>query len=127
MLGLPGESDAGERNFYRASIPRRLVTIVAGVAFNLVFAGICFTAVNMAPTPGAVVANGPAAIGGLHNGDTIMSIDDLQIRHDTVEHATADLHTATAASQGRPMHVLYHAPDGSTRTTTVTPWLVVVN
>jgi membrane-associated protease RseP (regulator of RpoE activity) len=81
----------------------------------------------MAPTPGAVVANGPAAIAGLHNGDSILSIDDIAIRHDTSDDATADLHTATAASQGRPMHVVYRASDGSTRSTTVTPWLVVWN
>jgi regulator of sigma E protease len=127
MLGLPGEADAGERNFYRASIPRRLVTIVAGVAFNFIFAGICFTAVDLAPTSSFVAANGPAALGGLHNGDSILSIDGRQIRHDTPSDATADLHAATETSQGRPMHVVYHASDGSTRTTTVAPWLVVLN
>jgi regulator of sigma E protease len=37
MLGLEGEADAGERNFYRATIPRRLATIAAGVISNLVF------------------------------------------------------------------------------------------
>src|ERR1700736_4083385 len=39
MLGLEGEADAGERNFYRASIPKRLATLMAGVAANMIFAG----------------------------------------------------------------------------------------
>ena len=30
MMGLEGEADAGERNFYRATIPRRSATILAG-------------------------------------------------------------------------------------------------
>src|SRR3989442_2245999 len=43
MLGIAGESDAGERNFFRASIPRRPSTIPAGVVSNFIFARPCLT------------------------------------------------------------------------------------
>ncbi|MFZ2034256.1 MAG: site-2 protease family protein, partial [Candidatus Dormiibacterota bacterium] len=37
MLGLTGESDAGDRNFYRASRPRRFATVAAGIVSNFIF------------------------------------------------------------------------------------------
>lgn len=125
MLGVEGESDAGERNFYRASKPRRALTMFAGIAFNLIFAGICFTVVNLAPTPSKVVAGGALAAAGVGDGATIVAINGTTIRHDTPEHVTTDLHAATAADQGRPMHVTYRTANGALRTTVVQPQLVV--
>ncbi len=43
MLGLEGEADAGERNFYRASIPKRMMVILAGIVANMILAGLLFT------------------------------------------------------------------------------------
>src|ERR1700719_1812094 len=51
MLGLTGESDAGERNFYRASRPRRFATVSAGIIANFIFGGFIFAIVDMQPTP----------------------------------------------------------------------------
>src|SRR5207253_7734870 len=103
MLGLEGEPDAGDRNFYRASKPRRFSTLAAGIVFNFVFAGLCFTAVNMAPTPSRVLAGGPLATAGVGDGATIIAIDGVAVRHDTPPDVTTDLHAATARSQGRPL------------------------
>jgi regulator of sigma E protease len=127
MLGLEGESDAGERNFYRASIPKRFVTIAAGVVFNFVFAAVCLAAVNMQSTPAHVTSSGAAARAGLRDGDLILSVDGRAIRNDDYLHTSADLHRATSASKGQPMQVVYRTPSGAVRTTTVTPELVIIN
>lgn len=127
MLGLQGEADAGERNFYRASIPKRFITILAGVLFNFVFAAGCFAVVYMQSTPSRVQPSSPAQKAGLREGDEILRVDGTVIRSDTKEHVTDDLHTVTAAAQGRPMRVTYRGSDGTVRTTTVKPELVVIN
>ena len=126
MLGLEGEADAGERNFYRASRPRRFITIAAGIIFNFIFAGICFTIVAMAPTPSHVIPGGALAAAGVGDGATILSINGMPIRSDTTADVTNDLHRATAADQGRPMTVVYRASDGSVHTVTIRPQLVVI-
>lgn len=129
MLGLPGEADAGERNFYRATIPKRFATIAAGILFNFIFAILIFTLVNVAQpsAPWSVVAAQPAATAGIPNGAQITSIDGTSIRDDSRDDVSIDLHTAVAASQGRAMHVTYTAQDGATDTTTVQPELVILN
>jgi regulator of sigma E protease len=129
MLGLPGEADAGERNFYRASIPRRFATIAAGIVFNFAFAIICFTVVNIAASglPWSVLPGTPAAAAGVPNGAAITSVDGRPIRDDSRENVTGDLHAATNASRGRPIQVTYRMTDGRTRTTVVAPELVVFN
>lgn len=125
MLGVEGEDDAGERNFYRASKTRRALTMFAGIAFNLIFAGICFAVVNMAPTPSKVIPSGGLAAAGVPDGATIVAINGTAIRHDTPDHVTSDLHAATEADQGRPMRVTYRTSDGAVRTAVVQPQLVV--
>ena len=124
MLGMEGEADAGDRNFYRASKTRRFLTVAAGIVFNIVFAGLCFTAVNLAPTPSRVSPGGALAAAGVGNGAVIDSINGSPIRHDTLENVANDLHRATQADQGRPMHITYTA-NGSAHSVAVTPQLTV--
>ena len=126
MLGLEGEADAGERNFYRASKPRRFATIAAGIIFNFVFAGICFTVVDMAPTPSHVIPGGALVSAGVTDGATILSVNGMPIRNDSTVNVANDLHKATEADQGRPMVVVYRASDGSMHTVTISPQLVVI-
>jgi len=126
MLGLASEADACERNFYRASMPRRLATISAGVVFNFVFAILLFTIVNMVPTSSQIFGGSPAAAAGLHDGDTITSVDGRAIRSAPGD-VSADLHAATAASQGYAMRVTYRTSSGQLRTVTVKPELVITN
>ncbi len=114
MLGLEGEADAGERNFYRATIPKRLATILAGIVANMIFAGLLFTGINMWPNGSHIQPGAPAQLAGLHDGDVIVSVDGQPIRHDTATVVINDLYAATTRAQGRPMTVVY-ASGGSTR------------
>ena len=125
MLGMEGEADAGERNFYRASKTKRVLTVAAGIVFNIVFAGLCFTAVNLAPTPSRVAPGGALAAAGVGNGAIINTINGAAIRHDTLENVASDLHRVTQADQGQPMHVTYTAANGQVRSVVVTPQLTV--
>jgi regulator of sigma E protease len=125
MLGLAGEADAGERNFYRASIPKRFATVAAGVVFNFIFAALCFTVVNMAASaPWGVVRGGPAAAAGIPDGAVITAINGMAIR-DTQSDVLQDLRTAAMASQGRAVPITYRSSDGATHVTSVHPELVV--
>jgi regulator of sigma E protease len=126
MLGLEGEADAGERNFYRASIPKRLATILAGITSNMVFSGLLFSVLFALPTGSQVQPGAAAQLAGLRGGDVIISVDGQPIRHDTAADVSTDLHAATAAAAGRPMQVVYSS-GGSTRTATIHPSLIVVN
>ncbi|MDQ2960967.1 MAG: site-2 protease family protein [Candidatus Dormibacteraeota bacterium] len=126
MLGLEGEADAGERNFYRASIPKRLATILAGIVFNMVFAGLLFTVLFTLSTGSRVQPGAAAQVAGLHDGDVIVSVDGRAIRHDNATDVSNDLHAATAAAGGNPMTVVYTS-GSSTLTTTVRPSLILIN
>ena len=127
MLGLVGEADAGERNFYRASRPRRFATVCAGIIANFLFGGLCFAIVDMQPTPYQFSAHAGAGIAGLRTGDVILAINGETIRQDTYAHVTADLHAATTRSRGVTMTVVYRATDGSIHTTLLTPQLTIDN
>lgn len=126
MLGLEGEADAGERNFYRASIPKRLATILAGIASNMIFAGLLFAVLFALPTGSRIQPGTAAQRAGLHDGDVIVSVDGRAIRHDTAANVSSDLHNATAAANGRAMTVVY-TTGGATHTTTMVPSMIVVN
>ena len=127
MLGLAGETDAGERNFYRASRPRRFATVAAGIVANFVFGGIIFAIVDMQPTPYVFDAHAAAGMAGLKSGDTMLAINGHAIRQDNLTDVTTDLHAATTASDGNPMTVVYSTSDGSIHTTTLTPRLTISN
>jgi regulator of sigma E protease len=127
MLGLVGESDAGDRNFYRASRPRRFATVAAGIVVNFLFGGLIFAIVDMQPTPYFFDAHAASGAAGLKSGDTIVAINGLQIREDTINHVTTDLHHATTTSQGHPLTVVYRGSDGSLHSTILTPRLNISN
>ncbi|MGD0448360.1 MAG: site-2 protease family protein [Candidatus Dormibacteria bacterium] len=125
MLGLEGEADAGERNFYRATIPRRLATIAAGVVFNLVFGAICLTVVASQPSPSYVPSGEPTARAGLVSGDVILSIGGSTISYASTTATDDDFYAAVQSSEGGPMRVVYQGTDGNDHTATITPELVV--
>ena len=124
MLGLEGEADAGERNFYRATIPRRLATIAAGVISNLVFGALCLTVVYGQATPSYVPSGEPTARAGLVSGDVILSIGGSAISYSSTTATDDGFYAAVQRSDGRPMQVVYQGTDGADHTATVTPELV---
>ena len=126
MLGLEGEADAGARNFYRATIPRRMAVVLAGIVANVILAGVLFTVYYATPTGSRLLAGEAAQQAGLHDGDVILSVDGRPIRHDNAVDVSTDLHAATAASQGGPMRVVY-TRDGAVRSASIRPSLVLLN
>jgi regulator of sigma E protease len=127
MTGLPEERDPGPRAFWRASIPRRTATILAGGVFNLVFAGIIFSILAVPGQASDVPSWSPLAQAGLHSGDQVVSVNGATIDRSDISSVTRDLHAATAATQGRPATVVYRTPAGALRTATVKPYLALIN
>jgi regulator of sigma E protease len=127
MLGLTGEADAGERNFYRASRPKRFATVAAGIFANFIFGALIFAIIDAQPTPYQFDRHAASGQAGLRNGDTILALNSQVIRQDSLAHVTTDLHKATSASQGTPITVTYQASDGSVHRTTLTPRLTISN
>ncbi|MGO8686194.1 MAG: M50 family metallopeptidase [Candidatus Dormibacteria bacterium] len=125
MLGLEGESDAGERNFYRASNPRRAATILAGVVCNLIFGGLCLSLVAGQPTSSYVPAGEPTAHAGLVSGDVILSVGGQTISYASTTATDDDFYAAVQQSRGQAIPVTYQGTDGARHTVGVTPELVV--
>jgi regulator of sigma E protease len=127
MMGLEGETDAGERNFYRATIPRKAATILAGGVFNLLLAAVLYSVVAIPATPGIIEPDSPLAAAGLTPRETLLRAGGHPVdTHDPLK-ATAAVHRATAESQGRPVSVTYRDARGGTRTVETAPLLVVDN
>ena len=126
MMGIEGEPDAGERNFYRATIPRRMATIAAGGVFNLVFAAIVLGLLTMPSVPSAIGSVSPLYRVGMRDGDVFVSVGGRNVEGGGNQAADA-IHAATRESQGRPLPVVWRDARGTTHTTTVAPLLVVDN
>lgn len=127
MTGLPEEHDPGPRAFFRASIPRRTATILAGGVFNLIFAGIVFSILAIPGQSSDVPSWSPMLAAGIHSGDTVLSVNGAAIDDSDAQSVATALHAATDATQGRPATVVYRTPSGATRTTTVHPYLALLN
>jgi len=127
MTGLPEERDPGPRAFWRASIPRRTATILAGGIFNLVFAGIVFSILAMPGQDSQVQSWSPLYQAGLRGGDEIVSVNGASIDRSDAQSVTSDMHAATDGTQGHPATVVYVTPSGLQKTTTVHPFLVLLN
>jgi regulator of sigma E protease len=127
MTGLPEEKDPGPRAFFRATIPRRTATILAGGVFNLAFAAIVFSILALPGQASDVPSWSPLLAAGIHSGDSIVGVNGMRIDDSDAQSVTTDLHRATDGTQGRPATVVYRTPSGVTRTTTVHPYLALLN
>ena len=127
MTGLPGEADPGAGAFWRASIPRRTATILAGGVFNLVFAGLVFSVLAIPGQASDIPSWSPLRAAGLHSGDEVVSVNGRAIDRSDIESVTNDLHAATDATDGRSVSVVYRTPSGQQRTATVRPFLALIN
>jgi regulator of sigma E protease len=126
MTGLE-EPDPGPRAFWRATIPKRTLTLVAGGVFNLIFAGIIFTILAV-PSQGSTIGSaGPSYAAGLRSGDRVLSVNGRSIDLSDPQSAARDLHAVTNSSDGKPLSVLYQSPDGTQHTIAVHPYLTLIN
>jgi regulator of sigma E protease len=127
MLGLEGEADAGERNFYRATRPRRFATIAAGIVFNFVLGVICLTVVFAAQpgSPWVIAAGGPAANAGVPQAAAIVAVGGRSI-DDSSQNLLTQLRAAVQSSAGSPVAVTYRRSDGSTGSAMVKPALALI-
>jgi regulator of sigma E protease len=80
LEGEDGDSD-DPRSFIVASLPKKLLVLLAGVGMNLLLAFVIFTGIAWLATPqggltfNEVVAGSPADLAGLRSGETILAID----------------------------------------------------
>src|SRR5450759_489218 len=80
LEGEDGDSD-DPRSFVVASLPKRLLVLLAGVGMNLLLSFVIFTGIAWLATPqggltfNEVVAGSPADLAGLRSGETILAID----------------------------------------------------
>ena len=127
MMGIEGEADAGERNFYRATIPRKSATILAGGIFNLFLAGILFSVAAVPAIPASIGVDSPLALAGVTADEPLLKAGGIPIDPHDRDKASDALHQVTAASRGAVIPVVYRDRAGQERTVQIAPLLVVDN
>jgi regulator of sigma E protease len=127
MMGIEGEADAGERNFYRATIPRKSATILAGGIFNLFLAGILFAVAALPAIPASIGVDSPLALAGVTADEPLLKAGGIPIDPHDRDKASDAVHRATAASRGGVIPVVYRDHSGQERTLRVAPLLVLDN
>jgi membrane-associated protease RseP (regulator of RpoE activity) len=122
MSNLDEVDPADEPRTYRqATYPRRLLTVLAGPAMNVLCAVLLLTIIHGITgidraTTGVdeVAADSPAAAAGLLAGDTILSVDGTPIEE------FGDIRESLAGVVDRPIEVVVER-DGETLVLTATP------
>lgn len=86
-VAMEGEEDASDdpRSFNNASVAARMAVVVSGAAMNFVLAFVAFTLFLMisgypTQTVDTVIEGSPAQAAGMRAGDTILSVDDREVR-----------------------------------------------
>ena len=125
LEGEDGDSD-DPRSFTVASLPRKVLVLLAGVVMNLLLAFVIFTGIAWLATPqgglvfNEVVAGSPADLAGLKAGETILAIDgttfDLLPSPQAGEAAIAALRDRA----GQAVTLLVRGADGTERNVAVT-------
>jgi len=84
----PDDNEAGERGYCEKPVSSRMVVILAGSVMNFVlpvvlFFGIFFFAGVSTPNPepvlGTVLADKPAALAGVQDGDRVLAVDGVPV------------------------------------------------
>ena len=123
MTDLDAAADAGERNFNRASIPKRTAVILAGVVANFILAGVLYS-VDAMPDQPSQIPVGSALYGKVPDGAQLLRIGSTSIDTSSGDRVQRDVRAALSADQGRPTTVAYRAVDGRTGTAAgVRPYL----
>jgi regulator of sigma E protease len=83
LAGMDGSMEAGPRSFNAHPLWQRILVVVAGPVFNLIFPLLLFFAIFVIPSPLQVVdvlPNSPASQAGLMSGDVIRSVDGHPVK-----------------------------------------------
>lgn len=126
MTGLENDG-AGDRSFFRASVPKRVATIAAGGLINLVLAGLLFGVLAAMGTGSRITPGGAAAAAGLHDGDSIVAVNGTPVGDQHQEALASALHRATEQSQGQPIRLTYAGRGRPSREVEVRPLLTLNN
>ena len=110
MVGESGEDDLSEqdrgRSFHSKPPLQRIIIVIAGPVFNLVFAYLVFILVFMVGVPtattkiGEVIKDKPAARAGLNVNDVVTAVNGKAISQ------WNDLAKAIAQSSGKPLDLI---------------------
>jgi regulator of sigma E protease len=121
LEGEDGDDSGDPRSFVRASLPTRLVILVAGVLMNLITALVIFTVIAWLATPlvglrfFVIQPGSPAETAGLQPGDAIVAIDGTRF-----EFFGEDPLTVLKSHPGERVSLTVERPDGQSRDVSVT-------
>ncbi len=125
LEGEDGESD-DPRSFVAASLWRKLLVLVAGVAMNLLLAFALFAGMALLATPqgslsiGQVLPGSPAASAGLVAGDQIEAVNGKTFDAIPGSTAASDAVGVLRGDAGQTVTLHVRSADGSTRDVTAT-------
>ena len=123
VVMVPDDEGAGERAYFRRPIWARMLMVLAGSFMNFIlplfiFFGIFYFSGVATPSPepviGAVMAEKPAAMAGLRQGDRILTIDGSEVTK------WEDISRSIQGAEGKPFKLTYQR-DGEVRSTTLIP------
>lgn len=123
VVMVPDEEGAGERAYFRRPVWARMLMVLAGSFMNFVlpmfiFFGIFYFSGVATPSPepviGAVMAEKPAAMAGLMQGDRILTIDGREVTK------WDDISRQIQGAEGKPFKLTYQR-DGEVRSATLIP------
>ena len=123
VVMVPDDEGAGERAYFRRPIWARMLMVLAGSFMNFIlplfiFFGIFYFSGVATPSPepviGAVMAEKPAAMAGLRQGDRILTIDGSEVTK------WDDISRSIQGAEGKPFKLTYQRV-GEVRSTTLIP------
>jgi regulator of sigma E protease len=126
MEGEDGDDGDDPRSFANATLPRKLVILVAGVVMNLLLAFAIFTGVALWGEPaiglraGEVVPGSPAEQVGLQGGDVLVTIDGKAYSAFTSVFNPGEAIEDLQSKAGQTVVIGVEHPDGTREDVTVT-------